>query len=213
MGNTRKPLRIHWSGNVGNLVGVNYHGKHFFRSRPAHYRDRRSPAQLAVRERLAAVSSLIRTLAPSYKSGYRHYNISETPRTNFFHQIWSSALLNSDDGSFSIDPALVLISRGPLPNSSLTLVTADTDNHSLSLSWVNPPAASSKKRLDDRLLVCLFNPELNTSITLTNIASRSDLSANIPYPPDWSTQNLHLYTAWLSPSAASDSIHQAITIP
>lgn len=212
MGNTRKPLRIHWSGNTGNLVGVNYHGKHFFRSRPAHYRDRRSTSQLAVRERLAAVSSLIRALAPSYKFGYRHYNLSETPRTNFFHQIWSSALLNSDDGSFYIDLSLLLISRGPLPNSS-PLVTPDPSNHSLTLSWNNAPNASSKARLNDRLLVCLFNPELNASITLSDIATRADLAAVIILPPDWPTQNLHLYTAWLSPSAASDSIHQAVTIP
>src|SRR5690554_1239792 len=48
-------------GKIGNLIFYQLNGSGYVRTRPSHYKDRKSPAQLEQRQRLSVVTEFLRS--------------------------------------------------------------------------------------------------------------------------------------------------------
>lgn len=204
MGKTRNAIKIHWNGQVGRIVGYSVRGNDYWRSLASNYNDPRTDAQLLHRAKFAFTSSFIHSIGPAYKSGYAHYNTNKSQRANFFHQVYHNAVSGDLSAGFAIDPAKVLVSRGNLTPAYSLVATVATATQAVTFAWSDNTGVADASA-DDRLLYCIFNVSRQQSLFSDHAATRNAETASASYPSEWTGDTLHIYTAWLNTTAASDS--------
>lgn len=111
------------SGSIDNLIFYQMDGKTYVRSKPVDYKDRRSPAQLAQRQKLKLVG---RFLAPFKKMLKQTFLVNES-KTTAYQNAFSYNMkygITGDYPGLRIDKANVRLSMGPvgLP-SEITMQT------------------------------------------------------------------------------------------
>ena len=194
-------MKLHFTGGVGGIIQYEVRGTLRVRSYPSHMHNPRTPAQTAHRTRFATASSFVRTIGNVYKLGYHNYNPTLSPRANFVHQVYTTAL--QPDGT--IDPTRALIARGPL-TPPLAATATITGNH-IQLHWQRPNSR------DLQLTATLYNYTRALSQTTASLASSAQTSATLAIPNTWLSDQLYLYLFWHHPTShsASDSIALTLT--
>ncbi len=139
-------------GRLGNLVLYKVGEKNFVRTRAERFRDRKSPAQLAQRQRVQMVSKFLgafRDLIPITFAGEAEGHSARAAALS-----WN--LRYAPTGAYPnihIDRSRALLSRGPLPLP----VRAWVENHvdGLLIRWENGPEAESTSARDTLLVMAL----------------------------------------------------------
>ena len=201
MGINRSAMKIYFTGSVGGIIQYEVRGQLRVRSCPNHVANPRTAPQTAHRNLFGLASSFVRSIGSVYKIGYAAYNTDLSPRANFVHQVYTSAL----QPNLTIDPTLVLIARGPLPKP--LGITLSRNASSLHLHWQRPTNHNL------RLSATLYDYSQALSITYVDCATSLESSTSLLIPSNFSTDSLYIYLFWRNPStgAASDSIVLPLT--
>lgn len=102
------------TGKLGSLVVYNRNGKTCVRSKPAEYHDRRSPAQLAQRQRMMLVKEFLHP----FKQLLRRTFASEAISRPAYHSAQSYNMKHGIEGAYPdqrINLQEAMLSRGPIP--------------------------------------------------------------------------------------------------
>ncbi len=139
-------------GKLGNLVFYKMNGSSYVRTRPAKYRDRKSPAQLAQRQRMQVVISFLR----SFRDLVRVTFAAEATGRTALQAAQSYNMRHALAGEYPdirIDKSKVLLSRGPLPLPAGVSVTAQPEG--LLIRWENGPEATGSAANDTLVVMAL----------------------------------------------------------
>jgi hypothetical protein len=156
-------------GKLGNLIFYKVGDQHYVRTRAEHFHDRKSPAQLAQRQRMQVMNRFL----GHFRDLFRITFAGEAGGPGAMQAAQSYNMRNALAGEYpdiSVDKSKVLLSQGPLPVP--VNVTATQQPEGVLIEWENSADAASHHPYDT-LVVIVFSPETDTSDYLFTGARRS----------------------------------------
>jgi hypothetical protein len=138
------------SGKLGNLVFFRRLDKTYVRMRPERYRDRKSPAQLAQRQRMQAVNSFLKPFRGLIRITFAPEALGRTA----LHAAQSYNMRHALAGEYPdihVDMNKVLLSTGPLPLPVDVSVSAQPDG--LLIEWQNGGEAVGDRHYDTLVMM------------------------------------------------------------
>ncbi len=139
-------------GKLGNLVFFKRHGKSYVRTKPASYKDRKSPKQLAQRQRLQVVNSFLRNFSVPLKVTFA----SEAVGRSALQAAHSFNMRNALAGEYPdiyVDRGRVQLSSGPLPLPEKASLSVQDEG--LLIEWNNGEEASGNAKTDTLVVLAL----------------------------------------------------------
>lgn len=143
-------------GSVNSLVFYRMNGRSYVRSKPARYRDSKSPAQMAQRQRLQTVNRFLK----AFREPLRITFAEEAIGRSALQAAQSYNMRNALTGEYPdirIEKSRALLSRGPLPLPAGVLVTEHPEG--FLISWENGTEASGRRAGDTLVVMALFSGE------------------------------------------------------
>lgn len=140
------------SGALGTLVFYQKNGKGYVRTRPAQYRDKKSPAQLAQRQRLQVMNGFLR----SFREALRVTFAAEAQGRTALQAAQSYNMLNALEGEYPdirINKSKALVSKGPLPLPSAVRMTPQEQG--VLLQWDNGVECTPGRSSDTLVVLVL----------------------------------------------------------
>ncbi len=151
-------------GLLGNLVLYKVGGKGRIRTRPAQYRDKKSPAQLAQRQRMKVMLQFLKPFSRLLRITYA----AEAVGRSAMQAAQSYNMRHALDGEYPdiyVDKSKVLLSRGPLPVPVNAKVTAQPEG--LLIEWENSPEAALHHPFDTLVIMALSAEKGQTDVRFT----------------------------------------------
>ena len=145
-------------GRLGNLVLYKMKGRNIVRTKPEHYSDRKSPAQLAQRQRMQAINNFLKPFSKLLTTTFD----PESERLTARQAAQSYNMRNALAGEYPdiyVDKSRALLSRGPLPVPVRAWM--GTDPEGLLLQWENGEEASGNNASDTLLVMAVFPDQSN----------------------------------------------------
>lgn len=140
-------------GVLGNMILYRMNGKNYIRQRPKRINDKKSPAQLAQRQRMQVMISFLRKFSEPIRFTFASEAVGRTS--------WQAAqsynlrhALTGDYPDFRIDNGKALLSRGPLPLPESCSVAVHPEG--FQVQWINGPETDGKSGGDYLVVIVLF---------------------------------------------------------
>lgn len=162
-----------FSGKVGNVVGGNWKGVDYMRSKSSFKNLNPSDAQLAQQLKFGMCIRFLQTMSGLLEQSFNNFAVKKTG----VNSALSYTLKNAVTGVyplFSIDYANVLVSRGDLPNVLAPSIVMGAGSQ-LVYSWTDNSGVGVAKPTDKAMPVA-YCPSLNQCIYITSGADRSSLT-------------------------------------
>ena len=157
-------------GRLGNLVFYRMNGMNIVRTKPAHFHDSKSPAQLAQRQRMKVVNDFLKPFLQLIRITFPPQKAGRTARSESQSYIMRHALAGEYPGMY-VDKSKALLSRGPLPVPVSAKVTAHPDG--VLIEWENGSEAAGP-RVHDTLLVVAQDAKTGSANYRFTEARRAD---------------------------------------
>lgn len=157
-------------GRLGNLVVYKMNGMGIIRTKPEHYSDRKSPAQLAQRQRLQAVNNFLSPFLKLIRITFPPQRVGRTARAEAQSYIMRNALAGEYPNIY-VDKNKALLSRGPLPLPVSARVSARPEG--LLVEWESD-AEALRQNAHDTLLVIALSAETGSADYRFAGVTRSD---------------------------------------
>lgn len=174
MGTISKGILGGFSGKVGTVVGGNWKGIDYMRSKGAGNRNANpTPGQLSQQLKFALGIRFLQTMSAFIAISFHHFAVRKTG----INVALSYTLKNAITGtypSYSISFPDLLISRGDLPNVLAPTATVGAGSE-LTYAWTDNGGVGIAKSTDKAMLLA-YCPELNQTIYTTGSALRSALT-------------------------------------
>lgn len=194
-----------FSGTVGNIVGGNWKGIDYMRSKPTNVKDPNTPAQQTQRGKFGLMMTFLKKIKPVIKAGFKTSNKNRTP----FNSASSYNIKNAVTGTapdLQIDFAALQIARGTLIPAEEAAAVSDTPAE-VEFSWVDNSDMGSAES-DDEALLLLYNTDKDRAIYIAEGGPlRSDESHVMNVPSSYEGDTVEAYLAFVSADGeeASDS--------
>lgn len=144
-------------GKLGNLVVYKMKGQSIIRTKPEHYHDRKSPAQLAQRQRMKVVNEFLHPFLDLIRLTFPPQKVGRTARSEAQSYIMRNALAGEYPNSY-VDKSRALLSHGPLPVPVSATVASGPDG--LLIEWEND-AEATRRHPNNTLVVMAVQEESN----------------------------------------------------
>jgi hypothetical protein len=170
MGTISKGILGGFSGTVGTVVGSTWKGIAVMKSRPGPRKGSQTVLQL---EQQARFALMIKFLQPLTSLFNQTFNIGAVGMSGF-NKAFSYNVLNAVTGAypaFTINYAMLLLSRGDLPNAPAPAVASPAAGK-LAFTWTDN-SGIGKARATDKAVVAVFCEELNHWIFNVDTAARN----------------------------------------
>ena len=177
MGRLNKGILGGFSGVVGTVVGSNWNGIDYMRSKPARRSAASySQAQRDQQQKFTRAVAFMQTLGNLTDITFHAYAVRQTGRNSAISYLLKNAITGSSP-LFSIDYSKVLISRGNLLMPTGVTAVAGTASR-VHFSWTNN-GGDGKAKNNDRAVVVVHCPILNQSVYSITSATRSAETVSI----------------------------------
>jgi hypothetical protein len=190
-------------GKVGNLIGSSRNGIAYVKGPYKNRTKKVSEKELLNRKKFAMAQKWLKPLVEFVRIGFRGYS----QRSQGFVAAKSWLLHNSFTGTgenLQIDPALVKLSSGDLPNpKDIAVELMETGN--LKFTW-NP--ASDESNAKDQIMMVAYNVDSAHVLSMTTGQFRSN-GSDILKVQKMDNKSFHIYAAFNAAdrSRQSDSIY------
>jgi hypothetical protein len=194
MGTISKGILGGFSGKVGSVVGGNWKGIDYMRSKASRRDFKPTQTQLAQQLKFALVVKFVQTFTGLTEISFSNFAVRKTG----YNSAVSYTLRNAVTGTyplFSIRYADVLVSRGDLPNVLAPAVTAGA-NSMLTWSWTDNSGVGIA-RATDKALLAAYCPAFNQCIYTTGSATRNALTDSLDLS-SFSGQEVHTWIGAIS---------------
>lgn len=179
------------AGKVGNVVGGNWKGIDYLRSKPASVANPKTLKQLTQRSKFVTIMNFLKPLTSLLAIGFR----SSADGMTAFNVAMSYNVKNAITGTyptFAVNYPATLISKGNLTGAS-TPTVASTVARNVVFTWQNNAGTGNALATDTAILV-LFFPTLNEAVYQVTTIARSAATATLTCPAKYSTRQAH---GWL----------------
>jgi hypothetical protein len=176
MGTIEKGILGGFSGKVGNVIGGNWKGIDYMRSKSKRRKFTASQLQLEQQLKFGLAIRFVQTMSGLVDISLRDFAVRKTG----INSAVSYTLKNAITGTYplySIMYPQVLVSRGDLPNVLGPAVTVGAGSI-LTWSWTDNSGTGIAKATDKALLAA-YCPALNQCIYTTGSAVRKDLTDSL----------------------------------
>ena len=206
MGTIKKGILGGFSGKVGTVIGGNWKGIDYMRSKAASISNPKTEAQLDQRARFGAALKFLQPLTSFLRVGFKNYAVKKTA----FNSAMSYNLNNALAGAFPeyfIDYASALVSRGSLPGALNPQVQSTIPNQ-IDFTWQDNSQDSTASP-NDRVLLVVLNPSKQKAISIIGGNERTVGQQSIEVPSTFMGDEVHCYIAFqnINQSVLSDSVY------
>ena len=173
MGKIEKGILGGFSGKVGTVVGGNWKGIDYMRSKGKRSKADPTVKQLEQQARFGLATRFAQSMNGLLTIGFGNYAVKQTP----VNSAVSFILKNAMGGTYpnnSILYAEVLISRGDLPNVLAPIATAAAGSR-VTFNWTDNSGTGIAKQ-QDKVMLAAYCAELHQCVYTTGSASRADLA-------------------------------------
>lgn len=170
-----------FSGKVGTVVGANWRGKDIIRAKPK--KKKRVGSELQVKQR-AKFKLIAHFLAPLNKITAKYFGQYQgsKSRTNLAmsHQLLETVVETGEN--FEIDYSKVVITKGNLPQVTVTDIVKENDK--MHISW-SANMVSKIAQDNDKIVPILYSSTQKMFYLPEETVMRSEQSIQIPLPETW----------------------------
>ena len=178
-----------FSGKVGGVIGYVRNGVFCVRTVPAHYRDRKSAAQLRNRGRFTMVMKGLSVVRRAVTLGFGRFasamtELNVATRVNYYRLV--------RDGANGMEYAWgdLVLSRGPVEGLSGLLYGVAGGR--MGLNW-NCLGLGDRGGVDDGVTVVMVNSERMVMRMWRDVARRGDGGVMVTMPAGWSGEEVWCY--------------------
>lgn len=176
MGTISKGILGGFSGKVGNVVGGNWKGIDYMRSKSAKRNFNPSQAQLEQQAKFGMSVRFVQSMSGLVEQTFRNYAVKQTGVNSCMAYVMKNALAGVYP-TYTITYSDVLVSRGDLPNALAPTVAASPGSIA-TFSWSDNTGVGIAKDTDTAILVA-YCPATNQCIYSTAGAQRSSLTDSL----------------------------------
>lgn len=194
MGKISQGILGGFSGKVGSVVGANWKGINYMRSKAVSVSNPRTEGQVRQRTKFSVTLNFLQPITDFLRVGYKMYAIKKTAFNAAMSYFINNAI-TGESPDFTIDPAKVLVSRGPLTpalNPSAIIQPGE-----VTVSWEDNSNSGSATSAD-KALVVVYNVSKMEAVYTTSGATRSEQSQAITIPNDWDNDMLSVHLGFIS---------------
>jgi hypothetical protein len=175
MGKYSKGILGGFSGTVGTVVGGNWKGIDYMRSKSGKRKGGNTPAQLAQQEKFKLAMQFLQPFSGLLSISFRDYAVKMTGINNAMQYLLNNAI-SGVYPAFSIDYPSVLISRGDLPNGGAPAAVLNAG--AIDFSWTDN-SGTGKALATDQALLVVYCADLKQVEWQLNGAKRSDAAGSL----------------------------------
>jgi len=194
MGTISKGILGGFSGKVGNVIGGNWKGIDYMRSKANRRNTKPTQKQLEQQVKFALAVRFVQTFTGLTEISFGDFAVRKTG----FNSAVSYTLKNAITGmypAYSIQYADVLVSRGDLPNVLAPSVTVGAGGL-VTWAWTDN-SGTGIARATDKALLLAYCPAFNQCIYTTGSASRNAVSDGLNLG-SFSGQDVHCWIGFIS---------------
>ena len=164
-----------FSGKVGTVIGGNWKGIDYMRSKANKRSFIPSQKQLEQQMKFALMMRFLQPMSALLGISFSDFAIQKTGINSAFAYNFSNAITGIFP-DYAIDYSKALVSRGLLPNVLGPSVISGAGSI-LTWSWTDNTSADAKAT--DQAILVAYCPEMKQAIYTTNGGNRSDLTADM----------------------------------
>ena len=193
MSKTTKHVLGNQRGRIGNIVGRVVDGIQLYSAYSGCGHDKQSPKQMAHRKRFGIVAGLAYSLDGAVWVGLAHA-ASLKPMTSqrniFIKKNIRCVEYDIATETVTVDYESLVVAEGPVPELPFSAAAFDVAGK---VSVTFPTTTDSDMGLlaEDRVYVAVYSPVLKKGMLA--IAERSDGSATLTLPANWSGKTVHVW--------------------
>lgn len=195
MGTIKQGILGGFSGKVGTVIGGNWKGIDYMRSKASSVSNPKTEAQLDQRARFGAALAFLQPITPFIRVGFKNYAIKMTAFNSAMSYNLNNALIGAYP-DYSIDYASALVSRGSLA-PALNALAESTVANKVDFTWDDNSDQVNANPSDIAMLVVL-NPLKKEATFVTNGAARTEGSQTLTVPVNYSGDVVECYIAFIS---------------
>lgn len=173
MGRINKGILGGFSGKVGSVVGGNWKGIDYMRSKGNRGNFTATEAQAAQQLKFGMAVRFVTSMSGLVAIGFRNYANRQTGANGAVSYLLKNAISGTYP-AFSIVYADVLVSRGDLPNVLAPAVTMGAGSL-LTYNWTDNSGVGIAKATD-KVILAAYCPAFNQCIYTTGSAARSAIT-------------------------------------
>ena len=206
MGTIKQGILGGFSGKVGTVIGGNWKGIDYMRSKAASVSNPKTEAQLDQRARFGAALKFLQPLTSFLRVGFKNYAVKMTA----FNSAMSYNLNNALSGvypEYFIDYASALVSRGTLPGALNPQVQSSTLGQ-VDFTWQDN-SQDANASANDKVLLVVFNPAKQLAITIVGGNDRAAGGQAVTVPSSFAGDQVECFIAFqnLNQSVLSNSVY------
>ena len=164
-----------FSGKVGTVIGGNWKGIDYMRSKANKRSFTPSQKQLEQQLKFALIMRFLQPMAGLLAISFSDFAIQKTGINSAFSYAYENAITGVFP-DFTIDYSKALVSRGLLPNVLGPSVVSGAGSI---LTWSWTDNNSSDAQPTDQAILVAYCPEMKQAIYTTNGGNRSSLTADL----------------------------------
>ena len=194
MGKIGKGILGGISGKVANVVGGNWKGIDYLRSKPQSVANPRTVLQVNQRTKFALVLRFLQPNLSFIKIGYKNYAVKQSQFNSAMSYVLNNAIVGTDPTDFAIDYSFALLSRGTLSGALNPVFDLSTPGQ-VQFGW-DDNSNEGNALATDKVMVVIFNPLKGESVLITDGATRADLSQTVVIPNSYAGDDLQLFISF-----------------
>lgn len=195
MGTIKQGILGGFSGKVGTVVGGNWKGIDYMRSKASKVSNPNSKAQKDQRSKFSLILSFLQPITEFVKVGFKDYAIKMTA----FNSAMSYNVKNAITGvypNYSIDFSQALVSRGSLAGALNPEATSAAAGE-VTFTW-DDNSAESNANVDDLTMVLVLNQDKKEAVFTTEGSTRSAGTQVLTVPDSYSGDTVECFIAFIS---------------
>ena len=196
MGTIKKGILGGFSGTVGTVVGGNWKGIDYMRSKGTPTNPN-TPAQKVQRTKFALTQAFLKPITSYVRIGFRTYAIKKTAY-NCAMSHFIKNCITGESPNFTIDFTKVVLASGNLPMPSDA--SFSLENGVMTFSWTDNSVVGDARQ-NDFAMPLIYNKNKGEAIFSTESATRSTETIALPVSIDWAGDELEMYLSF----SATDS--------
>ena len=174
-------------GKCGDVIGYFRNGVACVRAMPAHYRDRRSAAQLKNRNRFTMVMKLMSVVRPVISLGFKRFASAMTEMNVATRENYYSVVKEGVAG-MEYDFSGLVLCRGRV--EGLSNLMLGVSGNSLNLVWNGNDVLGGG---EDEVSVVLLNEDRMELKFFREVALRRNGMVTVAVPQGWNGEGVHCY--------------------
>lgn len=208
MGTILKGILGGFSGTVGTVVGGNWKGIDYMRSKSTKRSGKSSPAQLEQQAKFGLMIKFLRLFGSLLTTSFKNFANGITgPNAALSYNLLNA--ITGDYPAFTINYPMILLSHGSLTNASNPVAKAGIAGK-VDFTWINNAGKGSADATDNAILV-IYEPITKQVVYNINGAIRS-LETDLLDVPEFSGAAVETWIAFISANgrSISDSMYTGL---